>query len=338
MKLLVEEEIMVSWWGDIHSPQVSVLCTTYNQEDYIEQAIRSFLMQRTSFPFEIIIHDDASTDKTKEIIEKYCKLYPQIIRPIYQSENQYSQGRLPMVVAAESALGQYLALCEGDDYWIDEKKLENQYNLIKTDANISMIVSPGRLLCEGKLLKSLHGYHGGDIKVVTAQDVLDVTGQFSPTASYFLKKNCLIEARTLFVHAPVGDTFIELYCAVNGRLVYSPEIGSVYRLAAKGSWSLAMANGGVDRQVQHVTKMVKSIELSRNVPGFEALDWSKKLASCYYGLAVSSIKNRDMRFFMDSIVKSRSYSDIHLKQKVLFGFRNIIYLFFKTLDLVRKRH
>ena len=77
------------------SPYVSIVCITYNQELYISQCLDGFFMQKTKFDFEILIHDDASTDKTADIIKSYEKKYPGIIRPIYQSENQYSKGVNP---------------------------------------------------------------------------------------------------------------------------------------------------------------------------------------------------------------------------------------------------
>ena len=103
---------------------VIVICATNNQENYIRDAIESFLMQETDFPFEIIIHDDASTDNTPGIIKEYHSRYPEIIKPIIQKENQYSKGGFkPSVYAAEYSNGKYLALCEGDDYWINNNKL-----------------------------------------------------------------------------------------------------------------------------------------------------------------------------------------------------------------------
>lgn len=86
-----EEEIMRKWIGDNDKPVASVICITYNHELYVEDAIRGFLIQKTTFPFEIIIHDDASSDRTAEIIMNYANKYPKIIKPILQKENQYSK-------------------------------------------------------------------------------------------------------------------------------------------------------------------------------------------------------------------------------------------------------
>ena len=96
---------------------VSIFCTAYNHEKYIAAALQGFVEQKTTFRFEVLVHDDASLDRTADIIREYEKNYPEIIRAIYQTENQYSQD--PGVVGDlldEMARGKYVALCEGDDY------------------------------------------------------------------------------------------------------------------------------------------------------------------------------------------------------------------------------
>ena len=109
--------------------KVSIICNAYNHEKYIRDALDGFLMQKTNFAFEILIHDDASTDSTADIIREYEAKYPDIVIPIYQAENQYSKGggitekfQFPRVNC------DFVAICEGDDYWIDENKLQKQYD------------------------------------------------------------------------------------------------------------------------------------------------------------------------------------------------------------------
>lgn len=120
-----------------NNPVVTVACVTYNHVKFIRQAIDSFLMQKTTFPFEIIIHDDASTDGTVDIIKKYAKKYPDVIKIILQKKNQYEQGMRSGVLFGYDPLvrhvlpiakGKYIALCEGDDYWTDPMKLQKQVN------------------------------------------------------------------------------------------------------------------------------------------------------------------------------------------------------------------
>lgn len=113
---------------------VSICCITYNHEPYIRDAIEGFLMQKTDFPFEILIHDDASTDGTADIIREYEAKYPDIIKPIYQTENQYSKGiKVSQVYQFPRAKGKYIALCEGDDYWTDPYKLQKQVDFLEAN-------------------------------------------------------------------------------------------------------------------------------------------------------------------------------------------------------------
>ena len=121
-------------------PVVSICCITYNHEPYIRDCLEGFVMQQTSFPFEVLIHDDASTDHTADIIREYEAKYPDIIKPIYQTENQYSKkiGSINATFNYPRAQGKYIALCEGDDFWNDENKLQIQYDFMEAHPDYSM--------------------------------------------------------------------------------------------------------------------------------------------------------------------------------------------------------
>lgn len=111
---------------------VSIICCTYNHEPYIAQCLDGFLMQKTNFLFEILIYDDASTDNTPAIIREYEQRYPLIVKPVYQTENQYSRGvKIGLVYNHSRAKGEYIAFCEGDDYWTDPYKLQKQVDFLE---------------------------------------------------------------------------------------------------------------------------------------------------------------------------------------------------------------
>ena len=114
------------------TPLVTIRCITYNHEPYIRQCLEGFVMQKTNFLFEAIVHDDASTDGTAAIIREYAEKYPDIIKPIYETENQYSKrnGSLTRIMDAHMR-GKYIAICEGDDYWIDPLKLQKQVDFME---------------------------------------------------------------------------------------------------------------------------------------------------------------------------------------------------------------
>lgn len=134
-----EAEIISSWVGGKTVPTVSICCICYNQEKYIEDTLEGFLIQETDFPFEILIHDDASTDKTADIIRRYEAAYPNLIKPIYQTENQYSkQIRISFRFNFPRAEGDYIALCEGDDYWTCPQKLAKQVSFLEERQEYAM--------------------------------------------------------------------------------------------------------------------------------------------------------------------------------------------------------
>lgn len=114
------------------SPLVTIQCLTYNHEKYIRRCLDGFVMQKTNFRFEAIVHDDASTDGTSKIVREYADKYPDIIKPIFETENQYSKsdGSLNRIMY-EHTLGKYVALCEGDDYWTDPYKLQKQVDYLE---------------------------------------------------------------------------------------------------------------------------------------------------------------------------------------------------------------
>ena len=126
---------------------VTIRCTVYNHEPYIRECLEGFVMQKTNFRFEAIVHDDASTDGSAAIIREYAEKYPDIIKPIYQTENQYSKrdGSLRRIMN-EHTHGKYVALCEGDDYWIDPLKLQKQVDFLEANDNISLCHTAFRYL------------------------------------------------------------------------------------------------------------------------------------------------------------------------------------------------
>ena len=119
---------------------VTIRCITYNHELYIRRCLDGFVMQKTNFRFEAIVHDDASTDGTTDIIREYAEKYPDIIKPILEKENQYSKhdGSL-LRIMNEHTHGKYVAMCEGDDYWIDPLKLQKQVDFLEQNSEYGLI-------------------------------------------------------------------------------------------------------------------------------------------------------------------------------------------------------
>lgn len=119
---------------------VSICCLTYNHAPYIRQCLDGFIKQKTNFLFEVLIHDDASIDGTVEIIKEYEKKYPNIIKPIYEEENQWKKGRRGSAVFNfPRAKGKYIAMCEGDDYWIESWKLQAECDILEKFSNYGCV-------------------------------------------------------------------------------------------------------------------------------------------------------------------------------------------------------
>ena len=125
----------------MNNPTVTVWCLTYNQKEFIKDALDGFVMQKTSFPFEVIVHDDASTDGTTDIVNEYAKKYPEIIKPMIETENQWQKGGLKHIISImneKHRRGKYIAFCEGDDYWTDPLKLQRQVVFLESHSDYSM--------------------------------------------------------------------------------------------------------------------------------------------------------------------------------------------------------
>ena len=212
---------------------LSICCITYNHENYISQAIEGFLAQKTSFNFEIIIHDDASTDATASIVKKYEQEHPNLIKAIYQKENQYSQGIKPWPnFVFPIARGKYIALCEGDDYWTDPYKLQKQVDFLEANPEYILCFTNTRTVDENnQILRP---------KVIESctKDTFDHSDMplFAPTLTRVFR-NLHISEMPLPQNTPGGDTYMLVWQSKFGKIKYIDEVTSSYRIHPNGVWS-----------------------------------------------------------------------------------------------------
>ncbi|KAB2953763.1 glycosyltransferase [Heliorestis acidaminivorans] len=238
-------------------PLVSICCITYNHEKYIADAIEGFLMQKTNFPIEIIIHDDASADKTAEIIRTYEEKHPDLIKPIYQKENQYSKGiKISPTFVYPKAQGKYIALCEGDDYWTDPLKLQKQVDYMEANPECSMCFHAAEIVYEdGSRPDKIHSPRNKNTKLRTEEVILG-GGGLCPTASILFRKHLMDNPPQFYLEAPVGDYPLALICATNGAVYYVNEVMSVYRKGIAEAWSKRVA-ANLDKRKKHLFGIIK---------------------------------------------------------------------------------
>lgn len=228
--------------GDTASrrPIVSIVCHTFNHAAYIEETFRGIANQETSSPFEVIVHDDASTDGAQEVIRRWRADHPGVFRCILQETNQLSRGQRIPGITYPMVRGDYVALCEGDDYWCDPTKLERQLRALRENPGVDLCLHPGRLIGPGGRKGRVAFWHGRRETIYDADRVVSSRGQFAPTASLLFRARVIDRLPRWFFEdprVPHGDYFVESVGASNGAL-YIPQVMSVYRRGIPGSYTV----------------------------------------------------------------------------------------------------
>lgn len=221
----------------LSKPLVSICCLTYNHENYIRQCLDGFVMQKTTFPFEILVHEDASTDNTANIVKEYEAQYPHLFRCVYQTENQFAKQNTFINILFPMSRGKYIALCEGDDYWTDPYKLQKQIDILEKNDKFSFCFH--NALVVNHLTKSEYLFVKASYKrkIFTIKDLL-LKNWFIPTASLVWRREYLPEKLPeWFFNVYCGDLAMELMLATKGDFFYLEDIMSVYRLLTPNSIS-----------------------------------------------------------------------------------------------------
>ena len=224
---------------------VTVWCLAYNHEKYIRQALEGFVNQRTTFKYEVLVHDDASSDSTTDIIKEYQRNYPDIIKPIFQKENQT---RLKVNKTKEFLIpnmaGKYVAFCEGDDYWCNSEKLQMQFDQMENNPDASMCVALAKCVHEngndaGRTIPDI-SYNLGSDTVINAKrmaEMLFVKGGYPfHTSTFFCRKEILLKLDELTCYMN-GDQKILREALVSGNIIYLNRLVSCRRLMSIGSFN-----------------------------------------------------------------------------------------------------
>ena len=318
-----EEEITKNWKYS-EPPLVSIRCTTYNHEPYIRDAIEGFLMQETDFPFEVVIHDDASTDGTADIIREYEERYPNLIKPIYQVENQYSkEGKPTTRILNKKMRGEFVAVCEGDDYWTDPGKLQIQIDAMRKYPECDICFHSATMKYQDKSRPDkIFGRPRKESGIIPLGEVIRGGGEFMPTASIVLKKDILENLpEWYYTTAPIGDLFWQIYGSKRGGALFIDRNMAVYRAMAPGSWSTRVKRRDYKIDVQ--MKRLKCLELQkedlyieyyRDVDYLIALQKLEMAIINLQGLAFNSYKS-----FIEESWKA--FPRLNRRQILLYQFR-----------------
>ena len=214
---------------------VLIRCFTYNHEAYIEDALKGFVMQKTDFPFVAVVVDDASTDRTADIIRKYEKEYPDIIKGVYLKENHYSQKKkkAPYIQPWRDRC-KYEAICEGDDYWIDPLKLQKQVDFLEKHPEYGLICSEVNAYNEQSKSFNIEYFKNKkwDIKY-TFEDFL-INAWFLAPCTWLYRKEFLKNdiAKNNFI---VGDLPLLIEISYKSKIKFLKEVTAIYRIIPKSA-------------------------------------------------------------------------------------------------------
>ena len=216
---------------------VSIRCITYNHEPYIRQCLEGFVMQQTNFRFEAIVHDDASTDCTALIIKEYAEKYPDIIKPIFEAENQWSKhdGTLQRIMN-EACQGKYTAMCEGDDFWIDPLKLQKQVNFLEENPNCSLVCNRTKRYSESKKRFISDNCCYERPQYVSPDDIIVKGGLFISACSVVYRTSVKSNYPSYCINCHVGDYPLVIMSVMKGDVFYMNDCMSVYRVENDTSW------------------------------------------------------------------------------------------------------
>lgn len=227
--------------------RVSVVCTAYNHEKYIAKALDGFVHQKTDFRYEVIVHDDASTDGTAAIIREYENRYPELFKTILQKDNQYSKGiRIMDDIIYPEISGEYVAFCEADDYWISNSKLQMQTDFLDQNPSFSAVVHNSVFIDEKSGKEWVQYQQDNDEKLDFKKLIID-GGKCYHTSSVMLRKKHYLYPEDFRIKN-IGDYPRSVYLSLVGDVYYFKEPMSVHRVNVEGSWT--QKNSSVNKLIE----------------------------------------------------------------------------------------
>ena len=223
------------------NPKVSVLITTYNQEHLITQTVDSVLMQITDFNYEIVIGEDASTDRTREVVVELARQHPEKIRvllrdPEVANRERHLFGKMNFLQALESCRGEYIAVLDGDDYFTSPHKLQKQVDFLNARPDCMICFHNVRAVYEDQSTNSANLCPDDQKEITDIEQLL--WGNFIPSCSIMYRREPVVQIPDWFFTAQVGDWPLNIFKAQHGKIGYINEVMAAYRVHAAGAWSL----------------------------------------------------------------------------------------------------
>jgi glycosyltransferase involved in cell wall biosynthesis len=255
------------------TPKVSVICWTYNHSEFISKAVEGILKQRVDFPVEVIVHDDASTDATPEILKAFVQRFPGIIRLVCPTVNQLQQGINFVPALFALARGEYLAICDGDDYWTASDKLFRQVKCLEENPAACGCFHRADDLIESEK-KIVPGFWGAptDDTQFTLGDLFRY-GNVTPTASLMLRRELVLNVPGTVAETPHGD-FTFLCAALRfGPLISLKESMSVYRRHSGGQHSTTYGAVANFRAIKSLVFAAHYLGVESHPQYIEAFRW-----------------------------------------------------------------
>ena len=302
--------------------KLSVFCLTYNHVDYIEDALKGFLAQKTNFIFNVVIYDDASTDGTSEIVRKYAERYPNIINAYISPVNLYEKAERHSVINKlydEFLTGEYIAWCEGDDYWIDENKLQIQVDFLDSHPECSMTTHTYDLLdCKDgthnlvRILSS-NGY-------MSTEQVINKTCGWITTGSFVVRRNAFF-LNEKFPKCDVFDFPLQLNALCYGKIYYFDKCMSVYRFMHHGSWWESMQTD-FKKTIVHKLNFAVFLKRFDEYSNYKFSKYILKLYRSYlYALAETKVTLFEFQGYYDELYPIIGEEEQYLYDQVFTLFR-----------------
>ncbi len=329
--------------------EVSILCLAYNHEKYLKKCLDSILSQKTSFEYEIIINDDASTDNTTNIIREYEEKYPEIIKPIYQIENKYSKGEaIVEKYMLPKATGKYIAFCECDDWWLSNDKLQKQYDYMETNNDCVLCGHNTLVHCINSDKRDINFNEWKEIHIMTPREAF--LEWKIHTSSFFMKKSD--GYRFEFSRKYWFGDYVRLTeLFIKGDVVVLPYTMSQYNYGVKTGALYSADNTDIDNRKENILQ--RKYYLEQLLEYKDSSKYSNIISERIYQTELESetiledavlrnkdSSNKEIRKAVYSILRKKEFKQylncLNIKYKIKTSIKYCIYIIFPFI--IRKRN